>query len=88
MTGKMMPTFPLNSKLGGGGRWHQEEGPWVQGRICVDREVEEPFCASVKVMWELFSPVEPKNRSSRYRHGEWARDQLREEEAQINMEMS
>lgn len=56
--------------------------------IRVDQEIEEPVCASVKVMQELYSPVEPKNRSSRYGHGEWVRDQLGGEYAQINMEMN
>ena len=34
MTGKMMPTFPLNPKLGGGGKWHQEEGLWKWDDPC------------------------------------------------------
>lgn len=45
--------------------------------IRVDQEIEGPFCASVTVMQKLFSPMEPKNRSSRYGHGEWVRDQNR-----------
>ena len=34
MTGKMMPTFPLNPKLGGGGKWQQEEGHWKRDDPC------------------------------------------------------
>lgn len=56
--------------------------------IRVDQEIEGPIYASVKVMQKLYSPVEPKNRSSRYGYGEWVRDQLGEEYAQINMEMN
>lgn len=58
------------------------------GMIRVDQEIEGPFCASVKVMQKLFSPMEPKNRSSRYGHGEWVRDQTGEEYAQTDMEMN
>ena len=56
--------------------------------IRVDQEIQWPVCTSVKVMQELYSPVEPKNRSSRYGHGEWVRDQLGEEYVPINMEMN